>query len=942
MPCALLSSDAQRALRPHVTPLLKKRLRAQKAKGTAKTSIGLGISFASLLFPYAAILNLLGAVKDGFETGKAGKEWRDAIGDHDMIDFEEAQSLSHGEADTAAMSFLNAFLDASDTDVPTVPVILILDDAQWADMVTLRFVRQLFAHAWKRNLPLLVLATCWEREWKTREAELVSHLPRNADPENLNVVFGQLARTLGLEASSALHKIRLGRFSKVNDLAPILHAALPGIKGEARDYLLAAADGNPQQLVEMIKALRALPHRQWFENRSLEHNLTANGLAQLRALSTDRKKMLGDRITRLAEEEPDVFTALTLGSLQGIRFYAEVISAVSQQTGHELPRGVTLALARAEDPHNWISNFPSSFPAAEFKEYLGRELVRDCIAEEEATHALNALRSLLTEWFTSRRMEELSEKAEICLLLVRLLPAGVQPDSEAWALRCAVITRCVDWFYVQWRRGEAVALATEFCAWVKPFEISNVIAAIDLPARLSLPRALLDAQDYDASVKFATAALTTLPASHVPEQVALYKTIGKAELGRETFAGAIRAFQAAIELTKSLHPEVQYVSGRLTRLHRELGSVLSEADRHRAAFRECKKALRTLPHGGRQTPNSPIQLRVGAQILGQISRELYHSGKLFLANRVILRALELFEKCQELGDTTPVALEHHAHALIRIGNYRLYKIGGTPPESVSYFQRALQLQQRIVERLGETPRVLTDLASCYSNYAGGLITIERHLAAQQAVEEALRLRRRVLSRVGDQIEALRDFSLTLVKQADILRDSQPPELVLAQSSLRKALEVRNSIIDRWGPRQKDLRLLHFVWRKQGEIDMLRSDAEGALEIFSRARQILRHLARVKEAQAEKKGFLSPEFLRLRHVCSEKIAEAAERCHHAAQARAALRFALVLNHRLQKGFEASQTAIDERHHMIKFAERMGIRSQQLVRDHSRSFTRGPSA
>lgn len=941
MPCALLSSDAQQALRPHVLPLLKKRLSAEKAKGAAKTAVGLGMAAANAFLPGWAVFSLFGAGKDVYETWKASKEWRDAMGDHEMIDFGEAQSRSHGEADAAAMDFLNAFLDASNTDVPTVPVILVLDDAQWADMVTLRFARQLFEHAHKRKLPLLIIATCWEAEWKSRNEALSADLPRNADPENLNVVFNQLERTLGPAGSQALQKFTLGRFLGANDLEPMLLSAFPGIAGEARDYLLAAAHGNPQQLFEMIKRLQAKPQRKWFEQSSLQQNLTASGLQKLRELSTTHEVMLEERVSRLEGEEPDVFATLTLGSLQGIRFYAEVTAAISERVGRQLPRGVALALARAEDPHNWISNFPGSFPASEFKESLGRKLFMACLSEEEATLAADALRDLLTEWFTSQRIEGLSERTEICLVLFRLLPPSVPADSELWALRCAVITRCIDWLYVAWRRNEAVALAVEFCAWAQDFEPSKVVAAMDLPACLSLPRALLDAHRYDASIKFAGAALARIPGPSISEQIALYKTIGKAESAREHFPAAVRAFEVAIGLARDLPENIRNLAGRLTRLHRALGSVLSSLEQHGAAFRECKKALRTLQLGGRE--DSPIQLRIGAQILAQISQELYVLGRLALAVRVQLRALELFEQCQHLGDTTPALLEQHALALVRMGTYGLYKIGGTmPEESVPYYQRALRLRQRVVDRLGETPGALSDLASSYSKLATGLLAIDRPAEARDAIDHALHLRREILGRVGDEIEALREFSLTMVARADVLRDSKPPDLVLAESSLLEVLEVRNLIIERWGPRQYDLKLLHYAWRKRGEIVMLRRDFSGALNMFSRARHTLRRLARVAAGEAEEKGVLLPEFIRLRHVCAEKLAEAREGCHQQAGARAALRFAMLLNYRLQTDFEPSKKSQEDGDLMTKFAARIGIPPEQLARDRKYSPVRESAA
>ncbi|MSR42319.1 MAG: ATP-binding protein, partial [Phycisphaerales bacterium] len=60
-----------------------------------------------------------------------------------------------------------------------VPTVLWLDDAQWIDAETMKFVERLWKEAERNLWPLLIVVTHWEREWRER-----AHAKRDASEGN--------------------------------------------------------------------------------------------------------------------------------------------------------------------------------------------------------------------------------------------------------------------------------------------------------------------------------------------------------------------------------------------------------------------------------------------------------------------------------------------------------------------------------------------------------------------------------------------------------------------------------------------------------------------------------------------------------------------------------------------------------------------------------------
>ncbi|MEO8426590.1 MAG: hypothetical protein ABI651_05700 [Verrucomicrobiota bacterium] len=165
-------------LEAHAFPLIKKRSLRHAADSFAWSSVQL----ASSLFPLASFathaLHWLNEVKELAEGSESGRHlwhhFKEKFSGNAQPESPELayRPVVHEEVRKSisgrAFDFARGFLDTTVKELPTFPLILVLDDAQEADSSSLAFVEKLYRDA-NKNRPLLVIATHWERNWKLQE-----------------------------------------------------------------------------------------------------------------------------------------------------------------------------------------------------------------------------------------------------------------------------------------------------------------------------------------------------------------------------------------------------------------------------------------------------------------------------------------------------------------------------------------------------------------------------------------------------------------------------------------------------------------------------------------------------------------------------------------------------------------------------------------------------
>ena len=163
--CAVLASASY--LRPHVEAA--QRWRACKA-AEKSAAIGAGKTLLNL-----ATLGSAGTAIEIFERFQDWWAVRQAASDAESSIADRSRQAAGSQLDDLR-ELLGIFCLSPAVHESGVPLILVLDDVQWADADSLGFIEQLLAAvqraaaAGKRRPRVLIVATSWEREWNAADA----------------------------------------------------------------------------------------------------------------------------------------------------------------------------------------------------------------------------------------------------------------------------------------------------------------------------------------------------------------------------------------------------------------------------------------------------------------------------------------------------------------------------------------------------------------------------------------------------------------------------------------------------------------------------------------------------------------------------------------------------------------------------------------------------
>ena len=193
-----------------------------------------------------------------------------------------------------------------------LPTILFLDDAQWIDPITFKFIGQLWREADSKKWPLFVVITHWERNWR----ELLKK-PENEHGSSL-VYF---------KNKKGIHLIDLGPSSN-NELEGYLKQKLTGLTEEQRKLLLNKSGGNFLSLVENVGFL--LQNFENFENENSKDKLSEAGENEVITWPEGRQQRIEDMFNKLKSNEKKI---LGWGSQLGKRFIANVVVDFAKTQG---------------------------------------------------------------------------------------------------------------------------------------------------------------------------------------------------------------------------------------------------------------------------------------------------------------------------------------------------------------------------------------------------------------------------------------------------------------------------------------------------------------------------------------------------------------------------------------------------------------------------------
>lgn len=390
-----------RFLQPHLEAIEQKITQKKRWYAVARTVGEFGVE---LLGHFAFEFPIVGGAKAIFEVLRILKERQ------------ERKQLTIEELDRQKLNLVDGIIgDLSkliDGSLGAgLPSCVVFDDVQFSrnDPTATDLFAQLIVEANRAYWPMLIVLTCWIEEWYLEADDenhqpLIAALRRHADGENV-----------------WWRAVKLG---PIDDLRPMIQAALPGISKDQQEVLLTRAGGNPRFLGEIIRHL--VDHPRYFTNRDVGGELTPAGLRD----ALERTLSLHSLVKyRLMRSPVVVQRAVALGSLQGMGFLAALTADIAQLIGAgELGDGVEEAVR----PHAFVAVTEPGF--AEFVQRIYHEVAHDHLADMmDPGTAKSALKVALRARLENQDRLASAERAE--RMRTWLLAAQVFETEQDVALR---------------------------------------------------------------------------------------------------------------------------------------------------------------------------------------------------------------------------------------------------------------------------------------------------------------------------------------------------------------------------------------------------------------------------------------------------------------------------------------------------------------------------
>ena len=290
--------SARESLRAHVAIADRHRsawehLHAQSARSMKNFDVGKSISLAvDAVIPFGDLgMKLLKGAADLVRDRASGNR-----------SLSREQDKQINDAAEAFVSELREVFGGAGSAGRVLPTVLWLDDAQWIDPLTLKFLNMVWAEATRHKWPLLVVVTHWEREWRELQAMQTSQqrLPNFTDQPGVETKFLALGANGDLDALARDH--------------------FPGLTAAQRALLVQKASGNFLTMVENLGELST--NLDAFQDGDPAKAFTTEGETLVQEYESLRHKHVEQRFGKLTS---DVKTLLGWGSALGNRFLSGVV-----------------------------------------------------------------------------------------------------------------------------------------------------------------------------------------------------------------------------------------------------------------------------------------------------------------------------------------------------------------------------------------------------------------------------------------------------------------------------------------------------------------------------------------------------------------------------------------------------------------------------------------
>ena len=736
----------------------------------------------------------------------------------------ECRSLSE-----EVMQCIHTVLNASMEREGPTSIVIVLDDAQWADADSLSVIENLWREAQANSWPILFVATHWTGDYRKYQMRdrVQDPTPRLPDLRAYTTDAGDW------------HEIDL---SQRIQLIEVTRAAFRRMCIEQAIWFTQLADGHPLYLRELIT--HAKRHPAWFDNRDVEGNMTSEGQDKCQKF-----RSLWELARRRFEEQPEeVRFLLALGSLQGMQFLHRITRALMEDQSFEpcySNEHHDSALAHAH--REALLDALQQIDGSEFDQVAFYNAAQEYLAAEPEAVKLQireSLRHLLAQYVDTNTFASLPEAEQIPLLSLavrELRPYGMpevsHPDWQIWAKAA----------YLLFERLEAARL------WIQMSAVALQLVPENLPAEG-----------------------WSLETIGFWEQYRLFYSL--LDMCGEQRA-ALRLAEGLCRRLESLDPEsneellCQYAAALLC-----LGDALVASGDWASAHLHYNRSLnisQVLVDRQGETAKNLRDLSVAMERVGDGLRAL---GSWSEARKYYERSLQVRREIIERFGKTYQSLRDLSVALNRVGEG--YRAARQWDEAMACYLESLQVRRDILQYYGETQQSLRDL-SIALNRVGEIYRVTGNWSeVMRCYLESLQIRRKILQNYGETLESLRDLSAALLRVGDACASLN--DWSQAQKYYDEGLQVRREILKRYGETQQSLRDLSVALERVG-------DARSSLQHWTEARKYYEESLTVRQGIVQRFGETQQSLrdLLVSHAllaqCYASLGERGTACWHAREA-----------------------------------------------------------
>lgn len=359
-------------------------LKREQAKKGGETALDLGLNVAGEVLPQVILSAIPGGslaftlLSSLIDMGKWGHETTRRQQDINAMATPVApdQALAEKRHDITEtiLANLNVVCNAPPSPLEPVPLVLVIDDAQWisADLSLCKLLSDLLAHAAKDRWPLLLIVTSWETEWRAE-----------------NPIDWGTGRRESIRSIFATERVELQelRLEPIAEFGTIVSSAFPGLPPDQHAMIVEKAEGNALCLYDILHHLGERPAL--FQQRDRLKALTPKGAEEIRAAAFE------DIVwARLNSAPEHVQAAIGLASIQGIQFSGRIVRSAADELAFKKAEE---GLIEGENPYAFVTK--QSEDTTEFRaryyQRIAKENLANHIDPEAAERAIaNALAAL--------------------------------------------------------------------------------------------------------------------------------------------------------------------------------------------------------------------------------------------------------------------------------------------------------------------------------------------------------------------------------------------------------------------------------------------------------------------------------------------------------------------------------------------------------------------